>query len=134
MTLKLEPLVLVYAGYAGYPGPHRGVAFRVDINTPGILLAGSTQECAPLHSKKVQVRSQSVIQDSREGEGEREREREREKEREREREGGREGETETETETHTHTERIPTFILASAISKVTATFVAAQALDILQPC
>ena len=98
MTLKLEPLVLVYAGYAGYPGPHRGVAFRVDINTPGILLAGSTQECAPLHSKKVQVRSQSVIQDSRERERERESEGGREggRDRDRDRDGDGDGDTHTQ--------------------------------------
>ena len=149
--------------YAGYPGPHRGVAFRADINTPGILLAGSTQECAPLHSKKVQKKKKKPASQSakilrereREGESRRAGERETAREREREseskqgrrkgreggregrrardraskgggKEGGREGEREGERDrdSHLHTQRITTFILTSAINKVTATFVA----------
>ena len=56
-------------------------------------------------------------------EGERETERAREEGR---REGGREGEREGERDrdSHLHTQRITTFILTSAINKVTATFVA----------
>ena len=70
-------------------------------------------------------REQAREEERREGgrEGERETERAREEGR---REGGREGEREGERDrdSHLHTQRITTFILTSAINKVTATFVA----------
>ena len=87
--------------------------------------AGGQERERQREREREREREQAREEERREGgrEGERETERAREEGR---REGGREGEREGERDrdSHLHTQRITTFILTSAINKVTATFVA----------